>query len=32
VMVKGSFSSRMGEVVKALKARYSDGAVMRPHS
>ena len=29
VMVKGSFSSRMGEVVKALKARYSDGAAMR---
>jgi UDP-N-acetylmuramoyl-tripeptide--D-alanyl-D-alanine ligase len=32
VMVKGSFSARMGEVVKALKARYSDGAVMRPLS
>ena len=32
VMVKGSFSSRMGEVVKALKARYSEGATMRPQS
>jgi UDP-N-acetylmuramoyl-tripeptide--D-alanyl-D-alanine ligase len=32
VMVKGSFSSRMGEVIKALKDRYSEGAVMRSHS
>ena len=32
VMVKGSFSSRMGEVVKALKARYFEGAGLRPQS
>ena len=32
VMVKGSFSARMGEVVKALKARYADGAALRPQS
>lgn len=32
VMVKGSFSSRMGEVVKALKARYSEGAALRPQA
>ena len=32
VMVKGSFSSRMGEVVKALKARYFEGASLRPQS
>ena len=32
VMVKGSFSSRMGEVVKALKAHYSEGATLRPQS
>ena len=30
VMVKGSFSARMGDVVAALKAAYSDGAAMRP--